>query len=45
MIAMTIVERMDGSSLDRIEDYIKNQVLQNLPVKVGALKDGQKTKL
>jgi biopolymer transport protein ExbB/TolQ len=41
MIAMTIVERADGSSLDRIEDYIKNQVLQNLPVKVGALKGGQ----
>ena len=45
MIAMTIVERADGSSLDRIEDYIKNQVLQNLPVKVGALKGGQNADL
>lgn len=45
MIAMTIVERADGSSLDRIEDYIKTQVLQNLPVKVGALKGGQNADL
>jgi len=45
MIAMTMVERADGSSLDRIEDYIKNQVLQNLPIKVGALKGGQNTDL
>ncbi len=45
MIVMTIVERADGASLDRIEDYIKNQVLQNLPVKVGALKGGQNANL
>ncbi|SFV76259.1 Conserved domain protein [hydrothermal vent metagenome] len=45
MIAMTMVETVDSASLDRIEDYIKNQVLQNLPVKVNALKDGQHTDL
>jgi len=45
MIIMTIVERADGASLDRIEEYIKNQVLQNLPIKVGAIQGGQNAKL
>lgn len=45
MVVMTIVERADGASLDRIEEYIKNQVLQNLPVKVGAIKGGQNAKI
>ncbi len=45
MIAMSLVERLDYSSLDRIEDYVNQQVLLNLPIKVGALQAGQKTEL
>lgn len=45
MVTMSLVERLDYSSLDRIEDYVDQQVLLNLPIKVGALQAGQETKL
>ncbi len=45
MITMSLVERLDYSSLDRIEDYVDQQVLLNLPIKVGTLQAGQKTEL
>jgi len=45
MVLMSLVERIDYSSLDRIEDYVNQQVLLNLPIKVGALREGQETEL
>ncbi len=45
MVLMSLVERVDYSTLDRIEDSVNQQVLLNLPIKVGALRDGQETEL
>jgi len=45
MVFMSLVERLDYSALDRIEDSVNQQVLLNLPIKVGVLREGQETEL
>lgn len=41
MVMMSLVERLDYSALDRIEDRVNQQVLLNLPIKVAALRAEQ----